>query len=394
MTMKLKFLILALAVCSLVSCSSNSSATALPTVDINAPAKPTTQAGLAVGRGNPAASGIIVAEQEARMAFSAAGSLKIVNFVEGDQVTAGQVLAELDNDSNQRDLEQVQRNLTELTSPGSQAAAAKALANAQQELKDQQDKVDGLLYRRASDTLIQKTQSEINLAKQALSRASDAYRKVARLQNDDNRKAEAVLAMTNAQLRLNDLVSKYNWYTGKPSEIDTALAKAKYDIAKTSVQEAEWYLAALKGASIPANASGANLARLEAAQADVADAQQRLDKTRLVSPIAGVVIKVNKIVGEMVSPGEVLFVISDVKNLHVETTDLSERDVASVKVGQKVTVTVKALNIDITGQVTSISPVADTIGGDVVYKTKIYFEAAPEGLRAGMSVDVRYQTEP
>ena len=62
-----------------------------------------------------------------------------------------------------------------------------------------------------------------------------------------------------------------------------------------------------------------------------------------------------------------------------------------MKIGQTVNVTVKALNITITGKVTSISPVSDTIGGDVVYKTKIELDSPPEGLRAGMSVDVQYQ---
>jgi hypothetical protein len=34
--------------------------------------------------------------------------------------------------------------------------------------------------------------------------------------------------------------------------------------------------------------------------------------------------------------------------------------------------------------------VADTLGGDVVYKTTIEIDSPPDGLRAGMSVDVQY----
>jgi len=85
-----------------------------------------------------------------------------------------------------------------------------------------------------------------------------------------------------------------------------------------------------------------------------------------------------------------LIVISDVTHLHVETTDLSERDVPNVEIGQKVMISIKALNTDVPGHVTSISPVADTLGGDVVYKTTIEIDSPPAGLRAGMSVDVQY----
>jgi multidrug resistance efflux pump len=238
--------------------------------------------------------------------------------------------------------------------------------------------------------LINNTQGEIDLAKQALSRAADAYRMVARLENGDYRKAEALVAMTNAQLKINDLLAKYNWYVGKPSDIDAALANAKLDVAKAAVQEAQWYLTVLKGENAPPEATGANLARLEAARIALAAAEDTLDHTRLVSPISGVVLKVNAIAGETISPGEQLIVISDVTHLHVETTDLSERDVPSVEIGQKVMISIKALNTSVPGHVTSISPVADTLGGDVVYKTTIEIDSPPTRVRAGMSVDVQY----
>ncbi len=81
----------------------------------------------------------------------------------------------------------------------------------------------------------------------------------------------------------------------------------------------------------------------------------------------------------------------DLKHLRVETTDLSERDVPKVKVGQPVTVYVKALSEDVSGAVTEIAPMADTLGGDVVYQTVISLDDAPEGLLPGMSVDVKYE---
>ncbi len=381
--MKLKLYIMLVLGMALAACAP----TATPTTQVTA-TQPTGV--LDVSTDSAAASGVVVAEADARLAFTLSGSLKSIKAAEGDLVQAGQVLAELDDTLIQMDYAQAQRTLKELTSAAAQAAAAKELAVARQALEDQQEKVDAQFYRRASDTLIDNTQGQIDLAKQALARASDAYRLVARKEDGDSRKAAALVALTNAQLRLNDLIAKYNWYSGKPSEIDAALAQAKLDEAKAAVQEAEWYLAAVKGEQVPAEATGANLTRLEAAKNAVTLIQDRLENTRLVSPIVGAVISVNSIEGETVSPGQILFTISNVTKLHVETSDLSERDVPKVLVGQAVTVSVKALNMDLPGRVVRISPVADILGGDVVYKTIIELDEVPEGLLAGMSVDVIY----
>jgi len=60
-------------------------------------------------------------------------------------------------------------------------------------------------------------------------------------------------------------------------------------------------------------------------------------------------------------------------------------------VGQSVRVTIKALGIDLAGKVREVAPLADTLGGDVVYATTIdLLDAPPPTLRAGMSVDVRF----
>jgi hypothetical protein len=50
------------------------------------------------------------------------------------------------------------------------------------------------------------------------------------------------------------------------------------------------------------------------------------------------------------------------------------------------------LNQDVPGKVIAISPLADTLGGDVVYKVTITLDALLANLRAGMSVDVQFKT--
>lgn len=395
--MKFRILSVLLIAFTLTSCSGAGPSTALPTVVLG-DSSPTSDGNLptqaaSLGGGAATASGIVVPAQQAHLAFTVAGRIKTVQVAEGDQVEAGQVLAELDNAVARMQVNQAERSLKELTSQAAVAAAERAIADAQQVLEDAQDKSDSLFFPRASDTLIDNTQGEIDLAKRALARASDAYRPLSRLPDGDSRKATALVAMTNAQLNLNRLISQYNWYAGTPSEIDAAIARADLEAAKAAFQEAQWYLAALKGEQIPADATGSRLSQLAQARDDLAAAREHFDATRLVAPIAGTVVTVNGIAGEIASPAAVFIVISDVARLQVETTDLSERDVPNVRVGQVVTITIKALNETVTGRVLVISPLADTLGGDVVYKTTIDLDEIPAGLRAGMSVDVQFEAD-
>jgi hypothetical protein len=66
--------------------------------------------------------------------------------------------------------------------------------------------------------------------------------------------------------------------------------------------------------------------------------------------------------------------------------------VARAPVRYEVTVLVDALNLDVPGRVARISPLASTLGGDVVYTVVIALGEQPEGLRLGMSVEVEIAT--
>ena len=387
--MRTKVLVCLLVLFALTACSSNSNTpvATLPTVVLDS--GDSTSVPLSSGNG-ATASGSVVPDRQAHLAFTLGGNVKAVNVSLGDQVKAGQVLVELDNAAAQMELNQAERRLRDMTSPAAIAAAAQMVASAQKDLEDAQNASDSLFYPRASDELIRKTQGEIDLAKQQVARASDSYRQVSRLPDGNPKKAAALVAMTDAQLQLNSLVAKYNWYTGTPSNTDAAKIKADLDAAKAAVDEAQWYLSAVKGEAVPAEATGSQLAALQQAKDNLVTAQENLDATRLISPISGTVAAVDVIPGDYATPGKILAVVVDTTKLHVETTDLSERDVPNVKVGQPVTISIQALNQQVSGRVQAISPLADTLGGDVVYKTTITLDSLPEGLLAGMSADVQF----
>ena len=386
--MKKQIFVLVLIAFVLTACGG--SATASPTAAADGKPK-TTQSAPSSGGGSATASGVVVPVNEANLAFTVSGRIKTVNVAEGAKVKAGDVLAELENAVAKMQVNQAERNLKEMTSPAAIAAAERAVADAQQTLKDAKKKTDSMFFPRASDTLIDNTQGSIDLARQQLARAKDAYRNVSDRPDGDTRKATALVAMTNAQLNLDQLVTNYNWYSASPTEIDAAIAKANLDAAIPALQEDKWYVSALKGEQIPEDATGTKLAQLQQARDDLAAAQERYDATRLIAPISGTAVTVNGSTGEIASPAAVVIVVSDISKLQIETTDLSERDVPGVKVGQTVTVTIKALGLDVKGKVVLISPVSTTLGGDVVYKTTIDLDKLPAGLLAGMSVDVAFE---
>lgn len=135
--------------------------------------------------------------------------------------------------------------------------------------------------------------------------------------------------------------------------------------------------------------------RRELAEQELITVQRSLDtahaelaQTALVAPFAATVIAVDVQPGEYINPGQVVITLAKLDELQIETTDLSELNVAKVKVGQPATVYVEALNQGFPGEVTAISPISDTLGGDVVFKVTIKLDEQPGALLWGMSADV------
>jgi len=344
----------------LAACGPKETPTPIPTVALD-PAESAT--GSQFSNGAVVASGYVTAENMANLGFVAGGRIAIVNVQEGDKVKAGQILAEQD------------------------------WAQANKKVKDTKDDFDALEYPRATDTRIDNTQAAIDLANKRLTLARDRWHQVARLEQGDERRAAALLEITNAQIALDDLNAKITWYTNKPDAIDAAIITADYDAAVAHADEAKWLVAELKGESVPAEATGPGLNQLRSARNLVESLKSQIANNQIKSPFDGTVAKADAHIGEIVNPGTPLFIVSNEEKLIVETTDLSEKDVSQVSVGQKVSIYVKALQTNADGTVISISPVADMLGGDVVYRTRISFDELPEGVLSGMSVDVNYIVE-
>jgi HlyD family secretion protein len=130
-------------------------------------------------------------------------------------------------------------------------------------------------------------------------------------------------------------------------------------------------------------------ARLQKALGSLDVATAELAQTRLVAPFDGTVVSIDVAPGEMVEPTETVLVFADLRHLQVVTTDLSERDVASVGIGQKAAVQLKAFDEPLPGTIRLIDVMAaKSEDGDTVFKVTIDLDQQPDGLLWGMSGEV------
>jgi HlyD family secretion protein len=128
--------------------------------------------------------------------------------------------------------------------------------------------------------------------------------------------------------------------------------------------------------------------KVQQAQVALELAQINLAEGTLLAPFDGTVTSLGAIPGEFVGSDQGVVTLATLDDLQLETTDLSERDIARVKVGAPVSIFVEALHETFTGKVVSISPKANTVGGDTVFKVTIAFDEQPEDLRWGMTAEV------
>ena len=177
--------------------------------------------------------------------------------------------------------------------------------------------------------------------------------------------------------------------------LDTTILEARIAEAEAGVVAAQTQVAYLKRVGV-----GNAYEQIDAAQAEVDRAQAvvdqlkaQLEQATLTTPISGTVIKVDTALGETANPGQVLIVIADLSHMRIETTDLSERDIPAVKIGQSASVFIDALDESFDGKVVDIDRQSETVGGDVTYRVTIELGQQPAGLRWGMSAEVEIQTE-
>jgi multidrug efflux pump subunit AcrA (membrane-fusion protein) len=351
--------------------------------------------------GGVVASGIIVAAREVKVSPASGGIVLEMAVREGDLITAGQTLARLSGserltaalESARLELlsaQQARKALDDALAPA-RAKAQLRLATANQTLDAAQKKRTWRQYRNGSDSLINAGQADLILAKDRLEKAQTAYDSVSAQNDFSVDKAGALSALAAAQRAYDRAVGNLDYLNAMPNELEVALAEAELVSAKAEAESARIGLEKLQNGPDAEEIALAE-ARIGNAQAAVNAARAALADLEIKAPMNGTVGAVLVQAGEWAQPGQPLLVLIDLYQLNAQTTDLSERDVAQISLGQTASVTVKALGQGASGKVILISPLADTLGGDVIYKATIRLDMYPAELLPGMSVDIRFES--
>jgi multidrug efflux pump subunit AcrA (membrane-fusion protein) len=401
-------LVTAMTLMGLVSCKRSSTPTPTP---IATAASSTSDPGF--GNDVIVASATVVPAVVADVSFTLVGRVQNVPVVKGDIVEPGQVLVTLETEARQAKVKEAQTAVAaaeahlalleagprpeEIAVAQAQMTAAEAALAQSAAQRDQPDLgvADGELavaQAKATATMVDRM-----IAEEYHDKTLTCV--TVKLPGDGKKTVCPALGPIEEQAR-------YNWQATQAAE---AAAQTELDALQTrgnaEVQAAQ---AGVRAASARRDIAQAQLDVLQAgattdeiAVAEAAVAQARaalqatqiaLDQATLRAPFAARIATVEVSPGEVVMPGQVVVTLADLDHLQIETTDLSERDVSEVAVGQRAKVYVKPLDTEVSGHVVHIASQATTIGGDVVYTVIVALDEQSVGLRWGMSAEVGIDT--
>lgn len=130
---------------------------------------------------------------------------------------------------------------------------------------------------------------------------------------------------------------------------------------------------------------------LEQAQVELKLAKEKLDNYTIRAPFDGVAVAVSNLdPGDTVESGTTIAILMDTSEMTF-TVAIDELDISSVEIGQKVIVTVEALdNQQIEGKVTAIAPEGQSYNGVTSYDVTVTIPGS-EKLKSGMNVDAVIQ---
>ncbi len=388
------------------------------------------------------ASGKLTPLAWANLGPATPGTVAAIHVADGDEVAAGDLLLELENDVLQGQLAVAEAAVREAEAALSRLEAGAtpaeiAAGEAAVEMAKAQVAVAG--------AALLEVQSAVETAQAQVAQAQAAYAEVASHPTEQERlAARAVIAQAEAALR--NAQAAYNIVKGDPAigsmpqslvlaqatanleaanaqqaailqgptaaqlavaarEIDVAragvtVAESRAPGAEANVRAAMAQIASAQ-AALDRLLEGATVEEIAIAEARVASAmaaregaQAQLRLTQVRAPFAGQVGAVNVRPGEIANPGDAAILFGDIRQMHVETTDLRETDVIHVREGQTVEVTFDALpERSFTGVVTSVAPVSSAVQGSTNYTVDVEVAELDPMLRWGMTAFVNIQPE-
>ncbi len=171
--------------------------------------------------------------------------------------------------------------------------------------------------------------------------------------------------------------------------------QSQIDIANNSLLVTQAELNRIKS---PARYEDVNLyqAQVRQAESELSSIKNQIEKTKLKSPIAGTVSKLDIEPGEQYNIGRPMLSIISGNEYEIEV-DISESDITKVKIGDKTLITLDALGTGLKfyGTVSFIEPAETVIQEVIYYRVTVVFDANNGNLnlvKPGMTADVEITT--
>jgi len=384
------------------------------------------------------ATGAIEPESLVTLTFGYSGAIAEVNAVRGQEVTAGDVLAQLDTAELALAVQQAEDALriqeltmaqrqnstpspAQLASSQADVQAAEAnlqvaqanLASSQAGLQQAQAQRAQLLAG-ATPGQIAQAESQVAAARQQQKQAQETYNRTIECHKftipgtDDEQEVcpglgapeeQARAALETATLNLQAAEATLTDLNNPAGPADVQVADAAIAGAAAGVAAAEGNVAAAEAQLARAQAAADLLleepsvdemaileAQVASARTNLELARLRLRQGQLIAPIDGRVASVLVREGEQAAPGAPAITILNEAAYHL-TVSVDEIDIERVEVGQPVVITLDALpDAPVQGVVSEIAPTSTSTSGVVTYLVTINIDdAAASDLRPGMS---------
>ncbi len=325
----------------------------------------------------------VVPATTAALGFSAGGRIAQVLVKEGDPVQANQILVRLDSQQQAAAVAQAQAAFD-----GAQARLAGLKAGARsQEIAVAEA---GLAAAQAALQKLQQGPDEQQLvaaradlanAEAALKQAYAAYDRAGGASNPEAGWLPTSLALEQAMNAASADRARLAALQNGPRPADLAAARAE-------IQRAQAQLDLIKVGTRPETLTAAET-DLESARAGLEQARLALANTELRAPFAGLIASLDAKVGEQVGAGTAILRLGDCSSWQIETTDLTELNVARVREGDAVSITFDALpDLKLPGTVARIRMFGENKQGDIVYTVIVKPAQHDERLRWNMTAKV------
>ncbi|MEK6221479.1 MAG: efflux RND transporter periplasmic adaptor subunit [Chloroflexota bacterium] len=334
-------------------------------------------------------TGSVRANQSADINWQTGGTVGDVAVGIGEDVSQGELLANLVQTSlsqniilAQADLADAQDALDDFYDSYEEsgiAAAAKDVADAEDALRDAEVRVNNLNYV-GSQQDVDSAYAELVIAENSLDGARRLFSYLEDKPDTNVKRASAYTQYVSAQDAYDAALRNWNYIQGGTNDIDLAQGMADLEVARLAFDDAN--------ADFENVVSGPSAQDVAAAEARVAAAQATLNLSILQAPFDGIITIANAQSGDRVSTGSLGFRLDDLSRLVVDV-DISEIDINRVHVGQVSTMVFDAiLAKEYTGKIFEVSPVGVISDGVVSFNVTVEIADADELVKPGMTAAV------